>query len=189
MATTITSTGVTFSDSSTLTTKAASSTYRGDAYGIRYTFDSTVRTGTGASDGPAKGNFSLNSSTLSNVTRLYFNIFNANGTDVSDFIADWGSATNGWDDGGDIIIFNNNSVAGLFIFLTVAKGAVSSVIGTGDNRYRHLTVSHVASSSTLSGSSGEFGNECAIQYVKKGSPTIGPGGPAGGPVGPTGPDN
>jgi hypothetical protein len=64
MATTITSAGVTFSDSSTLTTKAASSTYRGDAYGIRYTFDSTERTGTGASDGPAKGNFSLNSSTL-----------------------------------------------------------------------------------------------------------------------------
>ena len=78
MATTITSAGVTFSDSSTLTTKAASSTYRGDAYGLRYTFDSTERTGTGASDGPAKGNFSLNSSTLANVTRLYLNIFNAN---------------------------------------------------------------------------------------------------------------
>lgn len=179
MATTITSAGVTFSDSSTLTTKAASSTYRGDAYGLRYTFDSTERTGTGASDGPAKGKFSLNSSTLANVTRLYLNIFNANGTDVSNFIADWGSATNDWDEGGDIIIFNNNSVAGLFIFLTVAKGAVSPVIGTGDNRYRHLTVSHVDSSSTLSGSSGEFGNECAIQYLKKGIANPGPKGDPG----------
>ena len=100
MATTITSAGVTFSDSSTLTTKAASSTYRGDAYGLRYTFDSTVRTGTGASDGPAKGNFSLNSSTLANVTRLYLNIFNANGTDVSNFIADWGSTAAAHDAGG-----------------------------------------------------------------------------------------
>jgi|TARA_R110001583_G_scaffold6684_7_gene33823 hypothetical protein len=186
MATTITSAGVTFSDSSTLTTKAASSTYRGDAYGIRYTFDSTERTGTGASDGPAKGNFSLNSSTLANVTRLYLNIFNANGTDVSNFIADWGSAAAAHDEGGDIIIFNNNSVAGLFIFLTVAKGDVSSVIGSGDNRYRHLTVSHVASSSTLNGSSGEFGNEFAIQYVKKGAANPGPTGPTG-PTGAPGP--
>ena len=179
MATTLTSTGVTFSDSSTFTTKAASSTYRGDAYGIRYTFDSTVRTGTGASDGPAKGQFSLNSSTLANVTRLYMNIFTANGTNVDAFLADWFSATNNWDEGGDIIIFNNNSVAGLFLFLTVEEGAGSSVIGTGDARYRHFTVTHVSSSTTLNGSSGEFGNECAVQYVKKGAANTGPPGPDG----------
>ena len=188
MATTLTSTGVTFNDSSTLTTKTASSTYRGDAYGLRYTFDSTVRTGTGASDGPAKGQFSLNSSTLANVTRLYMNIFNANGTNVDAFLADWFSTTNDWDDGGDIIIFNNNSVAGLFLFLTVAEGAGSSVIGTGDARYRHFTVTHVTSSTTLNGTSGEFGNECAIQYVKRGAANTGATGPTGSPgqPGPTG---
>ena len=188
MATTLTSTGVTFNDGSTFTTKTASSTYRGDAYGLRYTFDSTVRTGTGASDGPAKGQFSLNSSTLANVTRLYMNIFTANGTDVDAFLADWFSTTNSWDEGGDIIIFNNNSVAGLFLFLTVAEGAGSSVIGTGDARYRHFTVTHVTSSTTLNGTSGEFGNECAIQYVKRGAANTGAPGTDGapGPQGPTG---
>ena len=92
------------------------------------------------------------------------------------------------DDGGDIIIFNNNSIAGLYIFLTVAKSDVSPVIGTGDNRYRHLTVSHVDSSSTLNGSSGEFGNECAIQYVKKGAIRPGLPGAANPQAGPAGPN-
>ena len=179
MATTLTSTGITFNDSSTFTTKAASSTYRGDAYGLRYTFDSTVRTATGANDGPAKGHFALNSATLANVTRLYVNMFNANGTEISGFTNDWASASNGWDDGGDIIIFTNNSTAGLFLYLTVAKGDGSNTIGSGDSQYQHFTVSHVTSSTTLNGSSGEFGNECVIQYVKKGAINTGPQGATG----------
>lgn len=190
MATTLTSTGITFNDSSTFTTKAASSTYRGDAYGLRYTFDSTVRTGTGANDGPAKGHFALNSATLANVTRLYLNMFNANGTEISGFTNDWASSANAWDDGGDIIIFNNNSTAGLFLFLTVATGAQSNTIGSGDAQYQHFTVSHVTSSTTLNGSSGEFGNECVIQYIKRGAFNTGPQGTAGnrGQQGQAGPD-
>ena len=147
---------------------------QGDKGGVRYNFSTT----TTASD-PGQGTFRYDNATLANVTELYIDVLDINGSDVEAWIASWDNSTNtvkGYLE----IKSNDNSDATLNIF---------SILSATDNTGWWTIGVDFTGGDGLPANS----EACVLEFSPAGD--IGPTGPTGptstvpGPTGPTGADS
>jgi len=115
--------------------------------GLIYVFN------TATSGAPGSGQFLFNNTPLSAVTAIHVSDRDANSEDVSSWIATWDDSTN-TANRGSIFIRDRSTPSAYAVFQVTGASA-------DQGAYWILTVSHVASSGTLSG-------ECSLQFYRSG---------------------
>jgi hypothetical protein len=108
---------------------------RGADSGMRYAFESSTTMAA-----PASGGFRLNNATLASVTALAVNATNADGIDVSDFIATWDDSTNSTK--GTLVVRKEGSGTVLGVF---TLGAV-----TDNGTWLQVALTYVSGSGSFS---------------------------------------
>lgn len=116
--------------------------------GLSYAFDSAT------SGDPGAGEFLLNNATVASVTAINISDTDADGNDVSGFIATWDDVTAAAGRG-HIIIRDKSDTSAYAIFSVSGSN-------TDNSTYNTITVTHVASAGTFAG-------PCAIEFYRSGA--------------------